>query len=71
VEGKRVLVLENGRAVSRDVETGLRNWEWAEIRSGLRAGERVITSLDRPGLKPGVAIRAAEAPRPAGAAAAP
>jgi len=60
VDGKRVLVAQGRRAVSRDVELGLRNWEWAEVRSGLAAGDRVITSLDRQGLKAGVAISAKE-----------
>ena len=56
IEGKRVLLVENGHAVSRGVEVGLRSWEWTEVRSGLRAGDRVITSLDRAGLKDGVRV---------------
>jgi HlyD family secretion protein len=71
IEGKRVLEVVKGRAVSRDVETGLRNWDWTEIRSGLSPGDWVVTSLDRPGLKPGVsvAIRAPAAAAPASPAA--
>ena len=56
IEGKRVLVAVNGRAVSRGVLVGLRSWEWTEVRSGLRAGDRVITSLDRAGLKDGARV---------------
>ena len=56
VDGRRVLLVENGRAVSRDVATGLRSWEWTEIRSGLEPGGHVITSLDRAGLRPGVRV---------------
>ncbi len=56
-EGRSVLVVESGRAVSRPIEVGLRNWQWNEIRAGLTAGEQVITSLDRLGLKAGVAVR--------------
>ena len=59
-EGKRVLVVNGGKAVSRDVEVGLKNWEWTEIRKGVREGESVITNLDRQGLKAGVAVVARE-----------
>lgn len=62
IEGKRVLAVVKGRAVSRAVEVGLRSWEWTEVRTGLREGDRVITSLDRAGLKEGV--RVAEQPSP-------
>jgi HlyD family secretion protein len=57
IEGQRVLVDEHGRAVSRDVKTGLRNWEWTEILGGLKQGEVVITSLDKQGVKAGVAVK--------------
>jgi HlyD family secretion protein len=56
IDGRRVLLAESGRAVSRDVATGLRSWEWTEIRSGLEPGGHVITSLDRAGLKSGVRV---------------
>jgi HlyD family secretion protein len=58
IDGQRVFAVEKGRAVSRAVKVGIRSWEWSEILSGLREGERVITSLDRPGLKEGVPVRA-------------
>jgi HlyD family secretion protein len=56
LEGPRVMVVSAGRAESRRVSTGLRDWNWVEIRTGLAAGEPVITSLDRPGLKPGARV---------------
>lgn len=56
IDGRRVLLVEDGRAVSRNVVTGLRSWEWTEIRSGLEPGGHVITSLDRPGLRPGARV---------------
>ena len=31
----------------REVETGLRNWQWIEILSGVSSGEAVVVSLDR------------------------
>jgi HlyD family secretion protein len=43
--GKRkqfVYVLENGTAYRREVETGLSNFDFVEIKSGLKAGEKVI-----------------------------
>jgi len=58
IEGKRVLVLERGSAVSRDVKTGLRNWDWTEITDGLREGEAVITSLEKQGVKAGARVKA-------------
>jgi HlyD family secretion protein len=65
IEGRRVLIIENGKAVARDVGVGLRNWEWIEIVSGLDAGTAVITSLDRQGVKAGAAVRAAPRDAPA------
>jgi len=42
--GKTMLfVVRDGKAVSREVETGLQNDGWTEILSGLAAGENVIT----------------------------
>jgi membrane fusion protein (multidrug efflux system) len=38
-----VYVAENGRAVQRNVETGLREPGFVEITSGLSAGESVVT----------------------------
>ena len=52
--GNRVLVLPpSGKLEERSVEIGLSNWEYTEVKSGLVAGERVITSLDREGVKAG------------------
>jgi len=45
LEGRRVLVLQGGFLHERDVEIGLRNWDWTQITSGLELGERVVTSL--------------------------
>ena len=54
VEGKRVYVLEDGRVRSRDVTTGIGNWEYTEITGGLEAGAQVVLSVDREGLADGV-----------------
>jgi HlyD family secretion protein len=39
----------------RRVEPGLSNWEYTEIRKGLERGARVVTSLERAGVKAGAA----------------
>ena len=71
IEGKTVLLVENGVAVSRDVKTGLRNWDWTEITEGLSEGGAVITSLEKQGVKAGarVVARASGAAGPDSAAA--
>jgi len=56
IEGKRVLVLESGKAVAKPVRIGLKNWDWSEVTAGLREGEAVITSLDRQGVKEGARV---------------
>lgn len=59
--GNRVLVLGAGGTLEeRRVETGLSNWEYTEIRSGLGPGERVVTSLERAGAVPGARAIAEE-----------
>ena len=42
--GKKVFVLEDGKAQPRKVETGIRSDQRVQITSGLRAGDRVIVS---------------------------
>ncbi len=52
--GNRVLVLgDAGMLEERRIDAGLTNWEYTEVRAGLAAGERVVTSLDREGVKAG------------------
>ena len=41
--------------------TGLRNWEYVEVKNGLSAGELVVVSLDRAEVKAGATAVAAEA----------
>jgi HlyD family secretion protein len=54
LEGGRVLVAgADGKLAERTVKTGLANWEFTEITDGLDAGERVVTSLERAGVKAG------------------
>ncbi len=52
--GNRVLVLTAGGLLEeRRIETGLSNWEFTEVKSGLSRGDRVVTSLEREGVKAG------------------
>ncbi len=55
LEGARVLVAgADGKLVERRLKTGLNNWEYTEVVDGLVAGERVVVSLERAGVKAGV-----------------
>ena len=53
LEGGRVLVLDGGRLAERKVKAGVANWEFTEVLDGLAAGERIVTSLEREGVKAG------------------
>ena len=46
LRSEKVLVLEDGVLVERAVELGLRNWQYAEVKSGLELGETVVVALD-------------------------
>jgi HlyD family secretion protein len=52
-EGGKVLVFADGKLEERPVKAGLANWEYTEILDGLKAGERIVTSLERAGVKAG------------------
>jgi HlyD family secretion protein len=57
-EGGRVYVVNEDNAVEdRAITTGLRNWVWTEVRSGLEAGDRIIVNIDREGVEAGAVIR--------------
>ncbi len=62
MEGQRVLVLVEEELGERTLETGLRNWDFTEVRSGLAEGDLVVTSLDRAEVKAGARARAASPP---------
>jgi HlyD family secretion protein len=57
MEGNRVLLYgSDGVLEERKVSTGLSNWEYAEVISGLNEGDQIVSSLDRPGVKAGVRV---------------
>ncbi len=52
--GKRVLLLAaSGVLEERGVETGVSNWEFTEVTKGVAPGDRVVTSLERAGVRAG------------------
>jgi HlyD family secretion protein len=60
-EGRSVLVPEAGVLVERQIEVGLKNWDFAEVKSGLAEGDQVVVSLDRVEVKPGADIEIEDA----------
>ena len=57
LEGSRVLVAGKGDTLEeRKIKTGLANWEYSEVSEGLQAGERIVTSLERAGVKAGAKV---------------
>jgi HlyD family secretion protein len=56
LEGNRVLVYDSkdGRLVERQLQTGVSNWAFTEIASGLQPGEQVVLSVEREGVAAGV-----------------
>jgi len=59
LRGRTVLLLVDGRLVEREVRLGLRNWQFAEVLSGLDPGELVVVSLDKIEIEAGVRARVA------------
>ncbi len=56
IEGNKVLVLgDDGVIHERAVKRGLSNWEYTEITDGLKAGDLVVLSVDREGVRDGAA----------------
>ena len=55
IEGSKVMVLnaDTGKLEERRLKTGIANWEYTEVLEGLSDGERIVTSLERDGVKVG------------------
>jgi HlyD family secretion protein len=69
MEGKKVLVYKpDGKLEERIVTTGLANWQYTEILSGLQEGEQIVASLDRAGLKAGAKVKPEKTPASQGGA---
>ncbi|MBL8430251.1 MAG: efflux RND transporter periplasmic adaptor subunit [Dechloromonas sp.] len=57
-ESSKVLVFNagTGKLGERPIKAGLANWEYTEVLEGLKAGERIVTSLDKVGVKAGANV---------------
>jgi HlyD family secretion protein len=53
MQSNQVLVIQDGILVERDIETGLRNWDFVEVTAGLQEGELIVSSLDQEDLEAG------------------
>jgi HlyD family secretion protein len=54
LEGNKIVLFgADGVLHEREVETGLSNWEWTEVTSGLTEGDEVVVSVEREGVEDG------------------
>ncbi len=58
LEDSRVLVYRDsdGTLESRRFESGVSNWRYTEVLSGLEEGERIVVSVDREGVEAGAEV---------------
>lgn len=55
LENNQVLVFQkDGLLVERDIQPGLSNWNYIEVLSGLREGEKIVLSVGRDDVQAGV-----------------
>jgi len=59
LEGNKVYVYNaSDQTISETpVKIGLSNWQFTEISDGLQAGQQIVTSIDREGLKDGARVK--------------
>jgi HlyD family secretion protein len=64
LEGSKVLLYHTGtgKLEQRSIKTGIANWEYTEVLEGLNAGDRIVTSLERDGVKAGALVKPEENP---------
>ena len=60
LQNQTVLLLEDGELIEREVELGLRNWQFAEVENGLSGGEEIVISLDKVEIEAGARAVAAD-----------
>lgn len=58
VDDSRVYVYDEGlgQIELREIEIGISNWEFTAVTGGLRAGDRVVSSIDRDGVEDGARV---------------
>ncbi len=65
-DGNRVLLYrpEDGTLAARNITAGLSNWQFTEVTTGLSAGERVVLSLERAGVRAGAKAKPEDSLKP-------
>lgn len=63
MEGPAVLLYDSGTVEKRTITTGIKNWDYTEVLSGLTEGEQIITSLDRAGVIDGASVTLESTPQ--------
>jgi HlyD family secretion protein len=56
-DNKVWMVGAQNQLVQQQLETGLSNWSFTEIRSGLKEGDRVLISFDQDDIKAGAVVQ--------------
>ena len=58
-EGNKVLLYQpaTSKLEQRIIKPGITNWEYVEVLDGLKQGDRIVTSLEREGVKAGVLVK--------------
>lgn len=58
LEGNKVLLYrpEDKKLEQRVIKTGISNWEFTEVTEGLAQGDRIVSSLEREGVKAGALV---------------
>ena len=57
MRGDKVYVIGDDNVIeNRQLETGLSNWEFTEVLSGLELDDRIVLSVDRTGVKDGAKV---------------
>lgn len=58
IDGSKVWVYQAKSQLveERTIKTGITNWEYTEVMDGLKNGEKIVSSLEREGLKAGAKV---------------
>ena len=59
LEGNKVLIYnaDTKKLEERAIQVGITNWEFTEVLSDLKQGDRIVASLEREGVKAGVVVK--------------
>lgn len=59
LEGQKVFVYdkENKTIYEKEINIGLSNWKYTEVRDGLEVGDNIVTSIDRDGVIDGAIVK--------------